>query len=107
MLAGRCSILHENTFSTIRIEDHEITQHSVREVFDSRVILPSSLEMHRDNVDSMTSNILRIILYEYYAIVQDSESSINVTNHTLNAATCFLQEIYEATLIIRNTTTKL
>ena len=100
-------MIHESTFSTIRIEDHETLQHNLREVFDFHDMLSTSLETHHDNVDAMTSEIFRDFSCEFYAITQDGDSSDKLTNHTLNATTNFLPELSEAASKMRNTATKI
>ena len=67
----------------------------MRELFDSHDILSPSLDMYRDNVDSMKSEILRAFLYQFYAIAQDVVLSEKLTKYALNATTHFLLEISE------------
>ena len=107
MWIERCSTFHESAFIIVRIEDHETLKNNVHCVLNSYVILPPGLEAHRDKAVTMTSEIIRTFLHEYYAVTQDHESSTMLLDHSLNATTHFLPDISEATSELRNSVTKL
>ena len=70
-------------------------------------MLPQELEMHRGNVDTMSSDLLRAFSYEGYSHTQDCMPSLRLKNHTLNNATQFRPEISDSTSELRNEATRL
>lgn len=58
--------------------------------------------MHRGNVDTFSSDLLRAFIYEIYAHAQDYTSSLRLTDHTLNTTTHFRPEISYAASELRN-----
>ena len=74
---------------------------------NSHDILLSGLKTHRDKAETMTSDVLCEFSYEHYAVTHDHESSTKLSDHTLNSASHFLPEIFEAAYELRNSATKL
>ena len=89
----RCSMFHESTFSRIIIEDHETLKNNVHSVLNSLDMLPPYLETHRNNVNTIPSELLRVYSFKCYALKQDQIYSSRLTDHTFNTTTHFWPEI--------------
>ena len=76
-------------------------------MLDTYEELPNELETHREEVDLMSSELLRTFLHEFYAITHYKSSSTQLTNHTLNAATHHRPDITPEASELRDAATKI
>ena len=90
MRIERCSIFHESTFSRIKKEHHETLKNNAHSAFNSHDMMLLELETHQNNVNTMTSELLRAFRHKFYVLTQDYASSSRLKDRTLNAATYFL-----------------
>ena len=101
----RCTIIHESTKETIRVEDYDTLQQNVSNILHSQIDLPSTLLRFKERVPSMSTEQLRAFLYEFYAFTQDLESHRLLHDHTLHSATHYRPDITMAAFERRNAAT--
>ena len=89
----------------IRAEDHESLKHNAVNVLELYAELPPALERCREKVESMSSDQLRAYLHEFYAIVQDRVSPLDLNSYALNSATNYRPDISPVAHELRKTAT--
>jgi hypothetical protein len=100
-----CTICHECTTAMIRAEYYDSLKCNVVNILETHSELPSTLEVHREKVESMSSDLLRTFLYEFYALTQDRVSPSYLNSHALNSATRYRPDITSEVSELQNATT--